>query len=149
MNMNDLVIKMSRLSPKELANKIESLGLDEKKLMYLFTHMNNHMLKNDIDEKIFCSAFSDELLDKMYEKHFKASKLSRCHSLSYDTDNFLKSMLYTDGMEELYKSLSNSIAITQEELLLTFIIGGQSGVFKENIKAILNKYKDVSDGSTN
>lgn len=139
----DVIQKFSNTSEENIRKLMtEIYDLDEETIKYNVSNihiiLNNHM---HIRERVFVHSLKRDHVSQLHEKYFGATKLSKCHSKSLDTEKTLTSLIYYDGIEALYNCIKNTIHISVEELVFCLFISFQTGIYENLVKELIKSFE--------
>lgn len=140
----DSINKLNSMSGSKLLKYMnDSYSLDEEKLDYLVSNFNSIIVNanEDLYEKLFINSFDDSIIDKLHFKYYQIPQVGKCHIKKIDAYAMINSMLYIDGMEELYNMLNESITLSSDEFVFCYSVAMQSGVMNDCIKKAKERYK--------
>ena len=116
----DSINKLNSMSGTKLLKYMtDNYSLDEEKLDYLVSNFTSTLINADEDlyEKLFINNFDGDIIDKLHFKYYQIPLIGKCHIKKIDAYAMINSMIYIDGMEELYNLLSGSIMLSPEEFI--------------------------------
>lgn len=136
--------RINALSSKSI-NKLvtETFNLNEERMNYVLGNINIILNSSTyIGEKILIAALDDKHIEILFKKYFDCGPINMCHIRSEDTKNTIMNIIYTDGLEDLYNVLQNSISIVSDEFVLAISIALQSGYFTDRVKEVKRKFNE-------
>ena len=140
----DSINKLNSMSGTKLLKYMtDNYSLDEEKLDYLVSNFTSTLINADEDlyEKLFINNFDGDIIDKLHFKYYQIPLIGKCHIKKIDAYAMINSMIYIDGMEELYNLLSGSIMLSPEEFIFCYSVAIQSGSINDCIKKVKERYK--------
>lgn len=140
----DTINKLNAMSgPKLLKFMKDNYDLAEEKLDYFLQNFSNTLLNSneDLYEKLFIASFNDDIIDKLHFKYYQISQMGKCHIKKIDAYAMINSMIYIDGMQELFDLINESITMSCDEFVFCYSVAMQSGTFNDYIKKAKERYK--------
>jgi hypothetical protein len=129
--------------PKLLKYMDETYSLNEERLEYFIQNFSSALLNanEDLYEKLFIGYFDTHIVDLIHFKYYQIPKISKLHIKKNDSYSMINSIIYMDGMQDLYDLISESIDISYDEFVFCYSISLQSGSMSDYIKKVKERYQ--------
>jgi hypothetical protein len=104
--------------------------------------LNQKNYDKDICERVFVYSLDKPSRNILHRKYFGVEQVNKCNGRSIDTNSTLNSLLYYDGIEELYNRMRQSISVSLEEVVYILSLSMQTGYMDKYSDKIRFEYKD-------
>lgn len=112
-------------------------GSNMTKIKENVSHIDDILTNNiGLAKKLFISSLKKERQIDILKEHFKFSDRAIEHNKKDEVLNTLKSYIYSDTLEEVYKHLSQISLVPEQEFLYTWLAMSTTGYIENYAKLI-------------